>query len=280
MIKFEEGINPAEFASAITSMATTQKLRIVGIHAQCNPITSIYNIQLPVTLQCLDLSFCEDIKFAPSCFACVPALRSLRLESCGICDTKGLFFGLVRLEVLDLRDNSLETAEQVEGLLCFSLEEKKESNAESVEDMWVALIPAQEDRDRAKARSYRMSPSLRILSLQGNPLNDVSKVKAEVKLMLTSAIPSLTTLDGVLVNGSSSIAATAAATAAVAVASSTSAASSATSSLATSSSASVAALAISFRYDKNSVVPSTSYGMSDAEFLQALKGENDTTIVS
>ena len=106
----------------------TQVLQRLNLSS--NQLSSMLNIcgLSTHTLLSLDVSFCEDLVIEPNSFVFCPQLRELHMDSCNISSTvhadlkgpaRSIFFGLVRLEELSLKENSLEDIESCEGLFYF-----------------------------------------------------------------------------------------------------------------------------------------------------------------
>ena len=103
------------------------------LNVSSNQLSSMLNLCSLSTrhLISLDVSFCEDLVVEPKCFVFCPQLRELHMDSCNIASTmhaelqgpvRSIFFGLVRLEELSLKENLLEDVESCEGLLYFGFD--------------------------------------------------------------------------------------------------------------------------------------------------------------
>ena len=103
------------------------------LNVSSNQLSSMLNLCSLSTrhLISLDVSFCEDLVVEPKCFVFCPQLRELHMDSCNIASTmhaelqgpvRSIFFGLVRLEELSLKENLIEDVESCEGLLYFGFD--------------------------------------------------------------------------------------------------------------------------------------------------------------
>ena len=111
--------------------AKHNQTRLQQINISNNQISSLLNICIFSSrhLLFLDVSYCEDLVFERNCFVFCPQLIVLRMDSCNISSTthkdngglpdSSIFFGLVRLEELSLKENQLEDVSSCEGLFYF-----------------------------------------------------------------------------------------------------------------------------------------------------------------
>eukprot|EP01036_Dinobryon_divergens_P032768 gene32768-42426_t len=109
----------------------TQALQRLNLSS--NQLSSMLNIcSLSAHhLLALDVSFCEDLVIEPNSFVFCPQLRELHMDSCNISSTfhadltgpaRSIFFGLVCLEELSLKENALEDVDSCEGLFYFGFD--------------------------------------------------------------------------------------------------------------------------------------------------------------
>lgn len=168
-------------------------LRHLGLASNCNlsNVTSIC-ISCPTNLQVLDLSYSENLIFQPRCFIFCPQLKVLILDGCNIASTShnssshgspsnssmtfsnsfkhnnSMFYGLVRLEELSLKENQLGNEFACQGLTYFG---KRFSSSHHL--------------------------TLRILQLNDNPCLDKSSMKQQIKTKLIQEISSLLYIDDI-----------------------------------------------------------------------------------
>jgi hypothetical protein len=165
-----------------------------------NSIQSILHVSgaLPFSgLRVLDLSYSEGLVFSSNCFVNSPQLQSLILDGCNIEDTivparigkpaqspnDSIFFGLISLTVLSLKENAISEEGQLRGLLFFGFDFMSSDDTISQCSKEIGLIT---------------SPfKLRNIYLEDNPIVETSAGKRSVASYLSSGIPSLRSIDGV-----------------------------------------------------------------------------------
>lgn len=86
---------------------------------------------LPSTMVALDLSFTEGLVLEPGCFLLCPQLLRLSLDGCelpctthdgeGDPTTRSMFYGLVQLTMLSLKENDFVSTSSLDGLQFFAL---------------------------------------------------------------------------------------------------------------------------------------------------------------
>lgn len=186
------GIIPTEFPYL-------RQLKLGG-----NPLESVMRIAgvCPISLCSLDLSYSENLVFEKNCFANCPQLISLTLDGCGLSSTlnqssasissgdpmdnesflgsKSIFFGLVSLEKLSLKENELSDLDELLGLTYFDFESKTASS-----EILTVL-----------AAKMGLKSTLQHLWLTENPIWETSADKKHVVRYL-SRISSLLTIDSV-----------------------------------------------------------------------------------
>lgn len=131
--------------SSLLQCLTQTKLSYLNIGS--NPLVHLDQMitYFPRDLLVLDLSFCEDLMIPSNCLIYCPLLKSLSLEGCGLQDTcrsvgvdakssisslSSIFYGLVQLQELNLKENNLSTLEACQGLLYFSMDHATPSRVE------------------------------------------------------------------------------------------------------------------------------------------------------
>lgn len=238
-VKCEEGINTSDF-SFIEHVEQTTGMKVMAIKIpnndintdspllQClesrphlqflniasNPLNDLADMitSFPRNLLVLDLSFCEDLCITANCFLAVPQLQSLSLEGCNISNTNvsdgdirsSIFFGLVGLEELNVKDNALADLESCQGLKYFGMLQMNET-AVSNEIASLSAFYARTNNDGHVVAlvyqdrpllEYKLEPTLRSLWIAENPACETSAAKAALKAMLATNVGSLQHMDG------------------------------------------------------------------------------------
>lgn len=143
----------------------------------------------PSTLLSLDLSFTEGLQFPPNCFQSQFQLMRLVLDGCGITstvltapgfDNVSIFKHLYCLEELSLKENELEGVPALRGLFYFSF-----SDMEAL----------QSDISLSAFGALELGPRLRHVWVADNPICEVSSVLSQVVGMLSKSISSLHMVD-------------------------------------------------------------------------------------
>jgi len=138
------------------------------------------------SLLILDLSYTESLQLSVFDFLYLPQLRRLVLDGCNLETTVGnypdseeeisLFWGLVELQELSLRENILSDISSLAGLAFFNIS----AVDADVSARYIANI---------------ISPTLTHLWLSGNPFRDITAASNEVDGFIKLVIPSLQLVD-------------------------------------------------------------------------------------
>lgn len=164
-------------------------LQALSIGGNPIPELSIISNLLPQSLVCLDLSYCDGISVNKGSFHSLFQILRLILDGCGISSTStsadgaSIFSGLVSLEELSLKENNLESKTSLQGLKYFG---------------FAGFVPLSEDIAMTFFGSidYSLRPScLKHLHIAENPLCETSALHKETVAQLLLDIPSLETLD-------------------------------------------------------------------------------------
>lgn len=167
----------------------------------------------PSSLLILDLSYTENLKFASGAFLSCPQLLQLTIDGCGITSTthdeagfafedgspllgcegtslglacqQSIFFGLVSLMNLSMKENAVETARGFEGLAYFA--------AQSIHAELRAISP---ELARANDGSALPSCTLTNLSVAENSLFESSAEQRAFSAWVATTLPSVRTIDG------------------------------------------------------------------------------------
>jgi Leucine-rich repeat (LRR) protein len=136
----------------------------------------------------LDLSYTETLRLSAFDFLYIPQLKRLVLDGCNLESTScrasvdteeeiSIFWGLVELQELSLRENQLSSIQSLSGLTFF--------NFSSID---TATIPS--------GVTYLLPPTLLQLWISSNPCCDTTSGSMEVNELMKMLIPSLLTIDG------------------------------------------------------------------------------------
>jgi hypothetical protein len=236
---------------------------LVCLHIGGNTISSAHLLTsaLPSSLLYLDLSFTESLTLECGVFLPCPQLLYLALDGCGIASTvcgidptpsnprsplaeacaSSIFYGLACLVHLSIKENGLEDCDSLAGLVYFSLQ-----SAHSLEG-----FPGYQDCGVEQTK-------LTYLDIAENALCDVAAELSAARTYAATNIPSLQRIDGFSVNSSRA------------------------SSTTVDMYAMMATKTQLQNEGRGSSVPGGGVLADnlEKEFLAALKGERDTTVVS
>lgn len=150
---------------------------------------------LPSSLLILDVSFTEGLQFPKGVFLSCPQLLQLAVDGCGITSTvfgedgddtgdcalakacsSSIFYGLVNLVNLSIKENALESADDLKGLAFFAVQNNQVStNNEEYNLGW--------------------EPKLRNISIAENPLCETSAELKRALSFITNTLPSVQKVD-------------------------------------------------------------------------------------
>lgn len=185
-------------SDALKSCQLKQSESLLQLHIGGNVFESMAQIvtYIPNSLVILDVSYTEGITFSPGVFLTCPQLLQLSLDGCGLTSTtfeatdgdvsaltmacsKSIFFGLVSLVSLSLKENALETVDTLHGLQYFSLCDSNEDN---------------------HATTEKPEATLRHVCIADNPLCETAKEHNAATTFILTHIPSISTIDEKPVN--------------------------------------------------------------------------------
>jgi hypothetical protein len=182
-------------------------------------ITSSCAASLPSSLLVLDLSFTEGLVFSPGIFVACPQLLQLTIDGCGIVSTafdeesfefdsasplqgcegtnlaaacrQSIFYGLVNLVNLSMRENAVETTEGFEGLAFFA--------AQAIHTELLTVAPDLAPGDSGAA--VLPSCALTHISVAENPAFETSSELKKFTSWVAATLPSVRTIDHKLLPG-------------------------------------------------------------------------------
>jgi hypothetical protein len=176
-------------------------------------ITSSSTAYLPSSLLVLDLSFTEGLVFSPGIFVACPQLLQLTIDGCGIVSTtfdeenfefdsasplrgcegtklaaacrQSIFYGLVNLVNLSMRENAVETTEGFEGLAFFA--------AQAMHTELLTVAPDLTASDSGAA--VLPSCALTHVCVAENPAFETSSELKKFSSWVAATLPSVRTID-------------------------------------------------------------------------------------
>lgn len=189
---------------SLTSSTIKQSTCLLQLNIGGNTFTSMHDIMstVPISLLILDVSFTEGILFPKGVFLGCPQLLQLSIDGCGIVSTTfkdesehqndcalakacstSIFYGLVNLVNLSMKENLLESADDLQGLSFFAVQNNN-------------VITENE--------GYTLSwePMLCNISIAENPLCESSAELKKAVSYITRTLPSVQKIDDKVVHTS------------------------------------------------------------------------------
>jgi len=188
-------------AEAVKSCNLKQSESLLQLIIGGNPFESMTQVvsYIPSSLIVLDVSYTEGLVFSPGVFLTCPQLLHLCLDGCGLTSTsfdpiedednntsalaiecsKSIFFGLVSLISLSMKENAFEDADSLRGLKYFSLAT---------------------NNDEKKTTTEKSAATLRHVCLADNPLCEISADHKAATAFIVANIPSIHTIDDKVVH--------------------------------------------------------------------------------
>jgi hypothetical protein len=191
---------------AVDTTATLLNMpRLKYLHIGGNPIRNALTVTLRCgfLLQVLDMSYTEQLKFDSRCFQFCPLLIKLALDGCniktttsmgkrglqGADDGESIFYGLLALQELSMKENELESTESLSGLNYFSLKSLATLGATGTSNATPVPPP---------------SATLHHLYLADNPICDNTPELRKFRSSLQAGISSLSAIDTFVIPASTS----------------------------------------------------------------------------
>ena len=161
---------------------------INNIHLGGNPFQNFSPLAaiFPTTLVALDLSFTEGLVLERCCFVLCPQLIRLCLDGCELNSTmhdeiqgdnqqpstRSIFYGLVQLNLLSLKENNLENPASLDGLQFFAFTDLDEDTSrfvpQSLEYLHIEDNPVSESQSALRATRSALVATIQSLKYINN----------------------------------------------------------------------------------------------------------------